>query len=322
LVFDDGVQTATIPVTIKARGRYESKEDFRLILSEPTGGATLDPNTDGGSEMCYLTIVIVVDEKAKNSVEKIAQLVALNWDKARIGSSNYRDQFSEALQVNGGDETDEPPSCLDYFTHVVCLPWKLYGALIPPVEFAGGWLCFGMALVFIGIVTMIIGDLAKLMGCCMGISEVITAITFVALGTSLPDTFASKSAAQQDPYADASIVNVTGSNSVNVFLGLGLPWTIGSLYWYNKASPEWQARYPDAAERYPEGGFVVQAGDLGFSVIVFTSVATCGLMILVLRRKVFGAELGGPSFWKYATSGFLTFLWLLYIALSAWNSQS
>jgi solute carrier family 8 (sodium/calcium exchanger) len=38
----------------------------------------------------------------------------------------------------------------------------------------------------------------------------ITAITFVALGTSLPDLFASMSAAAQSPTADASIGNVTG----------------------------------------------------------------------------------------------------------------
>ena len=48
----------------------------------------------------------------------------------------------------------------------------------------------------------------------------ITAITMVALGTSVPDLFASKEAACGDPYADASIGNVTGSNSVNVFLGI------------------------------------------------------------------------------------------------------
>jgi solute carrier family 8 (sodium/calcium exchanger) len=57
----------------------------------------------------------------------------------------------------------------------------------------------------------------------------VTAITFVALGTSLPDTFASKAAAIGDKTADASIGNVTGSNSVNVFLGLGLPWLIASI---------------------------------------------------------------------------------------------
>merc|ERR1719230_979114 len=73
--------------------------------------------------------------------------------------------------------------------------------------------------------------MAALFGCCAGLLDPITAITFVALGTSLPDTFASKTAAVQDPYADASIGNVTGSNSVNVFLGLGLPWLIGGVYW-------------------------------------------------------------------------------------------
>merc|ERR1719253_553902 len=83
----------------------------------------------------------------------------------------------------------------------------------------------------IGGGTAVIGELASFLGCCLGISDKITAITFVALGTSLPDTFASKTAAEQDPYADASVGNVTGSNSVNVFLGLGLPWVIGSWYW-------------------------------------------------------------------------------------------
>ena len=61
-----------------------------------------------------------------------------------------------------------------------------------------------------------------------------TAITFVALGTSLPDLFASKQAATGDKYADNSIGNVTGSNSVNVFLGLGLPWLFASAYWTSK----------------------------------------------------------------------------------------
>jgi len=31
--------------------------------------------------------------------------------------------------------------------------------------------------------------------------------------------------------ADNAIGNVTGSNGVNVFLGLGLPWVVASIYW-------------------------------------------------------------------------------------------
>ena len=63
-----------------------------------------------------------------------------------------------------------------------------------------------------------------------------SAITFVALGTSLPDTFASKTAAVAERTADNAIGNVTGSNSVNVFLGLGLPWMIASIYHAAKVS--------------------------------------------------------------------------------------
>ena len=56
----------------------------------------------------------------------------------------------------------------------------------------------------------------------------------MALGTSLPDTFASKAAAVGEKYADNAVGNVTGSNSVNVFLGLGLPWVIATIYHASK----------------------------------------------------------------------------------------
>ena len=52
------------------------------------------------------------------------------------------------------------------------------------------------------------------LGAAMGLKSTVTAITFVALGTSLPDTFASKTAAVQDAGADNAIGNVTGSNAV------------------------------------------------------------------------------------------------------------
>jgi len=58
------------------------------------------------------------------------------------------------------------------------------------------------------------GDLASIFGCLVGMKDTFTAITLVALGTSLPDTFASKLAAKMDKHADNAVGNVTGSNSV------------------------------------------------------------------------------------------------------------
>ena len=72
---------------------------------------------------------------------------------------------------------------------------------------------------------------ANIFGCLISLKPAVNAITLVAMGTSLPDLFASKTAAVQEEHADNSVGNVTGSNSVNVFLGLGLPWTIAAIYW-------------------------------------------------------------------------------------------
>ena len=48
----------------------------------------------------------------------------------------------------------------------------------------------------------------------------------------------------EDPTADAAIINVTGSNSVNVFLGLGLPWTVAAVIWAVRGqTAEWLTLY-------------------------------------------------------------------------------
>merc|ERR1719424_722211 len=207
--------------------------------------------------------------------------------------------------------------------HFVALPWKLLFALIPPVAYGGGWVCFGVALIFIGGVTAVIGDLASLMGCCMGLPDSITAITIVALGTSLPDLFASKVSAVEDPSADNAIGNVTGSNAVNVFLGLGLPWMLAAFYWSGNATPEWKLKYPEAPhvyEAFPDGAFVVIAGDLVFSVIVFLICAMVALMTIRYRRKAHDAELGGPAGIKVNSAILFVMLWLVYISCASWKT--
>lgn len=137
-----------------------------------------------------------------------------------------------------------------------------------------------------------------------------TAITFVALGTSLPDTFASMSAAREAEYADAAVGNVTGSNSVNVFLGLGLPWLIGSIYAANQSEDE-----------NPAGMYYVPSGALGFSVFMFMITAATCVCILMIRRVVVKGELGGSVRGKWASCFCCCSLWVLYITMSILQSN-
>lgn len=80
--------------------------------------------------------------------------------------------------------------------HFATMGWKILFALIPPCEWGGGWPAFGVALIFIGAITAIVAEVATVLGCTVGLKEAVTAITLVAIGTSLPDTFASMTAAQ------------------------------------------------------------------------------------------------------------------------------
>lgn len=200
-------------------------------------------------------------------------------------------------------------TAVEGFLHFTCIGWKLLFSFIPPPHYGGGKPCFAISLCFIGIVTYVVGEFANLFGCVLVIKPSITAITFVALGTSLPDTFASMVASIQDKYADAAIGNVTGSNCVNVFLGLGLPWVIAVM---------WESSTTADVKGYESNGghYYVPAASLGFSVIVFCVVAIIGICFLVLRRKVVGGELGGSQNGRTISASFLVFLWFFYVIMS------
>jgi solute carrier family 8 (sodium/calcium exchanger) len=205
-------------------------------------------------------------------------------------------------------------------------------AFIPPVNYSNGWLTFYGALVVIAIQTAFVSDVGESIGCCLGIPDKITAFTLVALGTSLPDTFASRTAALQDDNADSSVTNVTGSNSVNVFLGSGLTWTAGAIYWWyifryhpdGSAAKKWHETADNrgsqgvAVKENYEGKLIHWGGALGQSVVTYAMLATVALTILGLRRKFIGGEFGGNLVVRNLSSLAFFSLWLIYCLISSY----
>lgn len=86
-------------------------------------------------------------------------------------------------------------------------------ATVPPAQYYSGMPCFAVSILYIAGLTYIVGEFASLFGCALGLRDAVTAISFVALGTSLPDTFASRQAAVESEDADAAIGNVTGAHT-------------------------------------------------------------------------------------------------------------
>uniref|UniRef100_A0AAG5CWT8 Calx-beta domain-containing protein n=2 Tax=Anopheles atroparvus TaxID=41427 RepID=A0AAG5CWT8_ANOAO len=325
LIFENNEITKVISLFITEEGSYEKDVLFYVNLGEPQQIGGIIEAAEGkapeelteedkmallgrpkAGDVVRAQLRIKESKEFKNTVDKLVQRANAS---ILIGTSSWKEQFVEALTVSAGDDDgekgegdEEPtPSCMDYIMHFITLFWKIIFAFIPPTDMSGGYLCFVVSIFCIGVVTAIIGDVASHFGCTLGIKDSVTAIIFVALGTSIPDTFASKVAAIQDKYADASVGNVTGSNAVNVFLGIGVAWTIAACY-----------------HSYHGRSFDVEPGTLAFSVTLFCSEALVAILVLMVRRnKRIGGELGGPKKAKIVTSIFLFSLWIVYLLISS-----
>jgi len=283
---------------LDAKNPEELTEEEKIAL---LGRPCLGANT-------RIQIRIKESKEFKNSVDKMMQKAN---NSMMVGSSSWLDQFSEAFTVQADDDDEEGedgeegeekmPSCGDYIMHFLTLPWKLIFAIIPPTGIFNGYPTFVISIAAVGICTAVIGDVAGHLGCFINLKDCVNAIAFVALGTSVPDTFASKTAAIEDETADNSVGNVTGSNAVNVFLGIGIAWSMAAIYW--EANGE---------------QFKVPVGSLGFSVTVFCIEAALAIGILLARRHpAVGGELGGPKFFKTCSSAAFVFFWCFYVAISA-----
>ncbi|KAG1678958.1 hypothetical protein FOA52_013021 [Chlamydomonas sp. UWO 241] len=256
---------------------------FRVMLTNPMGGVVL-----GARKECRVVMV-----KGTRSLEEIDD------GEFRL-SAAWTDQFKDAVLPEFNE--DEDNLWMSIILHYISITFKVIAACIPPADWADGYPCFIIALLVLGLLMAVVKEVAEMFGCAVGLSDLMTGMSIVALGTSLPDTFASRLAALGDDNADAAIGNIMGSNACNVFLGMGIPWVIGSAYYKSR-----------------DEVYVTEAGSLGFALMIFFILAIFGIAGLLVRRK-FGGEIGGAtatSQWSIF-AGFVS-LWLLFLLLTGLN---
>mgnify|MGYP001315556180 CR=1 FL=1 len=190
-----------VQIPIIDQKKYEKNAKFKVVLSDPEGvRAEMADYTE-------CVVMITADEETKKLVNTVTQLANMKLRKyqvrtitgarvcvlvcfpavvkicppcahyciseiawcLQIGTSTWIEQFKEAFDPAAeleDDEHDLGPS--DYIMHIICLPWKVFYAFIPPTDYLDGKVCFVVALAFIGITTVIIGDLAGIFGCMIG----------------------------------------------------------------------------------------------------------------------------------------------------------
>ncbi|XP_059298042.1 magnesium/proton exchanger isoform X1 [Lycium ferocissimum] len=219
--------------------------------------------------------------------------------------SIWKHQFVDALMLESAEsrKLNNIYLCLARTSwRSLLLPWKLLFAFVPPYQIAHGWIAFICSLIFISGIAYVVTKLTDLISCVTGINPYVIAFTALASGTSWPDLVASKIAAERQLTADSAIANITCSNSVNIYIGIGVPWFIDTLYNYIA---------------YKEPLRINNADGLSFSLLVFFSTSVACIGVLVLRRLTIGAELGGPRLWAWVTCIYFMLLWLIFVVLSS-----
>ncbi|KAF3436457.1 hypothetical protein FNV43_RR23549 [Rhamnella rubrinervis] len=217
----------------------------------------------------------------------------------------WRQQFVDALML-GSTESRKMNNIYLRLARIswqlLLAPWRLLFAFVPPYHIAHGWVAFIGSLIFISGIAYVVTQITDLISCVTGINPYVIAFTALASGTSWPDLVASKIAAERQTTADSAIANITCSNSVNIYIGIGLPWLIDTAYNYFA---------------YREPLRIENAGGLSFSLLVFFCTSVGCIVVLVFRRLTLGAELGGPKLWAWVTSVFFMLLWIIFVVLSS-----
>lgn len=213
----------------------------------------------------------------------------------------WKQQFHDVATLSGCREMKGKWLAMWNISYeLLVLPWRFLFAFVPPHILCHGWATFCCSLVFITGISYIVTRLTNLISCVTGIDSYVIALTVLSTGSSWPDLVASMIAAHRQSTADSAIANIICSNSVNIYIGIGVPWVIDSFY--NRFVLKQQLKVPSL--------------ELGFTLDVYFITSVLCVIILIARRYLLGGELGGPRKWAWATSVSFLSLWIIFLVLS------
>jgi Ca2+/Na+ antiporter len=208
------------------------------------------------------------------------------------------------------DEYDqvEEQTCCKAFSQLVAMPWKMVFATIPPKKIGGGWISFLVCAAWICFLTFCCAELIENIVCLLNFNNCIAGLILVSIGCAIPEIVTSVSAASDKTRAncDDVFLPVVASNSANIFIGLGLPWTIAAIHRYvNDDGPIYLGKY--------------EAFDVFFVTITFVVGSLLAFLIFGCRRGCLNVDIGGSHFSRFCSSCMLFTIWITFVLLNILN---
>lgn len=190
-------------------------------------------NTSGSGR--EYTLMAPSREVLDKAVEKCESILNA-WDKQDAGEEEPADIPVEddiGHEEVHGPITEFPVgvSAFGIIAHYILFPLKLLLQLtVPDVRKEGStiitaWMAVVSCLIWLIIGSYVMVRSLEMLAGLMKIPDIIVGVTASAVGTSLPNYVASQVAANQG-FGNMAISNAFGSNTFNLMIALGLPWTL------------------------------------------------------------------------------------------------
>lgn len=258
-----GTSTPELVVNLVAAGRGNAEVGFGNVIGSNTANIGLLLGITAMVRPLSVHLGVVTREIPMMLLASFAALV-LAEDRlltGRAGDVFDRDDGIMLLLLFG---------VFLYYLLVDALHQRRVEAQLRPDEAEPmGWGRIGL-LTVVGLILLVVGGELTVRGAtgiarALGLSDVIIALTLVAVGTSLPELATSLAAARRGN-TDVAIGNIVGSNIYNLLFIFGLTSTISPI-------------------RLPVGGTIDLLVMIGFSVLLLP-------MAITDRRRLTRAEAG------------------------------
>lgn len=168
--------------------------------------------------------------------------------------------------------------CVGWFWSILKAPWVgIFTITIPHPEKCPKLyvLTFIMCIMWMGGLCFIEVILVSFLGCTWNMDATVLGISFLAVGTSVPDAVASIIVARNG-LGDMAIANALGSNVFDMLLGLGLPWFLGDVIF--RATGD-----AIGSCGLPVGIFVNRDGIIVNTLILLATVAVYGILLAACK---------------------------------------
>jgi len=145
-----------------------------------------------------------------------------------------RQSIQEDVDFDTPEEKHEhfPTSIIGWIWYVLAWPYEiLFYYTIPPVNGKYKYQFFAsffLSLTWLGIFSTFMVKWTEKIGCILGVEDAIMGVTFLAIGTSMPDCLTSIFVARTGR-GNMAVCNALGSNIFDILLALSLPWALSII---------------------------------------------------------------------------------------------